>query len=271
MKPAIPKKIHIQSVHWIRSSSSYIAPPLIAILITSAAWEIYVTLAHISEFILPRPSIIIVTLLSEIKYFAVEGLQTFWVATSGLAIGMSLALLLAAAMAHSSILERALLPIAIMVKVTPIVAIAPLFIIWFGFGWEPKVAIAALITYFPILINGIVGFRDIDQLALDFMRSINASKREIFVHLRLPNGLPYLLAALKISSTLSLIGAVVAEFFAAGQGGLGSVIFIANNNQEIDKVFAAVITLATIGILTNSTIILLERYILSWHRTNAQL
>lgn len=146
-------------------------------------------------------------------------------------------------------------------------AVAPLFVIWFGFGWEPKLAIAAMITYFPVLINAIVGLRDVDPSALDFLRSLRASSFEIYRILRVPSALPYLFAALKIAATLSLIGAVVAEFFAAGQGGLGAVIALENRELRLDRLFAAVVMLTGIGVFLNIVISIAERFWLSWHRT----
>lgn len=264
--------MRIEWMRWSRAALPYVVPPLIAAFFAGLAWEAYVEITDASKFVIPRPSAVVDALFSDLGFFAREGLRTFWVALGGLAIGSVAALAFATVMAHSRTLERALLPIAIMVKVTPIVALAPLFVIWFGFSWEPKVGIAALITYFPVLINGILGFRDVDPRALDFFRSVHASRREIYVHLRLPSALPYLLAALKIAATLSLIGAVVAEFFAAGQGGLGSVIFIENRELRLDRLFAAVFVLAVIGVLMNTTISIVERMVLSWHRSeNAAL
>ncbi len=264
--------MRIEWMRWGRAALPYVVPPLIAAFFAGLAWEAYVEITDASKFVIPRPSAVVDALFSDLGFFAREGLRTFWVALGGLAIGSVAALALATVMAHSRTLERALLPIAIMVKVTPIVALAPLFVIWFGFSWEPKVGIAALITYFPVLINGILGFRDVDPRALDFFRSVHASRREIYLQLRLPSALPYLLAALKIAATLSLIGAVVAEFFAAGQGGLGSVIFIENRELRLDRLFAAVFVLAVIGVLMNTTISIVERVVLSWHSSeNAAL
>ena len=252
---------------WLRLALPYLLPPLIAAAIAAAVWEAWVEINDVSKFVLPPPSAVADALISDLGFFATEGLRTFGVAIGGLAIGAGAAVALAVLMAHSTTLERALLPIAIAVKVTPIVALAPLFVIWFGFGWEPKVAIAALITYFPVLINGIAGFRDVDPGALDFLRSLNASPREIFLRLRGPSALPYLFAALKIAATLSLIGAVVAEFFAAGQGGLGAVIDEENRLVRLDRLFAAIVTLAVIGVLMNVALALAERRFLSWHRS----
>ena len=250
-----------------RAVLPYALPPLIAAVLAGIAWELWVELADVSKFVVPRPSAVGEALYDDFGFFLSEALRTLWVAVGGLALGAVVALGLASLMAHSRWLERALLPIAIGVKVTPIVAVAPLFVIWFGFGWEPKLAIAAMITYFPVLINGIVGLRDVDPRALDFLRSVRASPWEVYRTLRLPSALPYLFAALKIAATLSLIGAVVAEFFASGQGGLGSVIAIENRELRLDRLFAAVVMLAVIGVLLNVAISIVERVWLSWHRS----
>ena len=266
-RPTGTAPLRVEWTRWARAAAPYLAPPLIAAVLAAVVWEAWVEVNDISRFVLPPPSAVAKALVGDLGFFAQEGLRTFAVATAGLAVGAGAAIVLAILMAHSTTLERALLPIAITVKVTPIVALAPLFVIWFGFSWEPKVAIAALITYFPVLINGIVGFRDVDPGALDFLRSLHASPREIFLRLRWPSALPYVFAALKIAATLSLIGAVVAEFFAAGQGGLGAVIDEENRLVRLDRLFAAVVTLAVIGVLMNVALSLAERRLLSWHRS----
>jgi NitT/TauT family transport system permease protein len=244
-----------------------VLPPLVAGLLAGIGWELYIEITNESKFVLPRPTAALDALFSDLGRFGEEGASTLWVSLAGLALGTLVASSFAVLMAHSVTLERALLPIAIMVKVTPIVALAPLFVIWFGFGWEPKVAIAALIAYFPVLINTIVGLRDVDPHTLDFLRSVNASRREVFWSLRVPSALPFLFAALKISATLSLIGAVVAEFFSAQQGGLGAVISIEQRNLQLDEVFAAIIALTVIGVMLNTAIVVAERLTLSWHQS----
>ena len=248
----------------------YLLPPLLAAVLGAIAWEVWVRVDDVSPFVMPRPTEVAHALFDDLGGYAREGLRTFWVATGGLLLGSAAAVALAIAMVHSRLLERALMPLAIGLKVTPIIAWAPLFVIWFGFGWEPKVAVAALLTYFPVLINATAGFRDVEPRALDFLRSVHASGWEIFTRLRTPSALPYLFAALKIAVTLSLIGAVVGEFFAAGQGGLGSVIVIEERELRLDRLFAAVFVLAVIGVLMYATIALLERLTLSWHRSSLQ-
>lgn len=247
----------------LRPALAWIIPPLTAMLLAAVAVEIWVRVAEVSIWLMPRPSTVIENFFVEFPRYFTEGMHTLGVSLGGLALGTGAAVILAAGVAHSQILERAVLPVAIMVKVTPVVAFIPLLIVWLGYGWEPKIAIAALITYFPVLINAIAGFRDIDPRVHDFFRSVRASRWEVFVHLRLPAAIPFLFAALKISVTLSLIGAVVAEFFAAGQGGLGSVIFFEQTELRLHKVFAAVLMLTVLGVTLSTAVVVLERLI-SW-------
>jgi NitT/TauT family transport system permease protein len=169
-------------------------------------------------------------------------------------------------MAHSRLVERTLFPIAILIKVTPIVAIAPLLAIWFGFGLAPRIVIAALISFFPILVNTIIGLRSTNPDALAFLASIHASPLEVFLKLRLPSSLPYLFAALKVSMPLALIGAVVAEWFSADEG-LGLVIFASNAQLDTPTLFAAVTVLAAMGVILNLALSLAERAVLFWHES----
>ncbi len=247
----------------LRPALGWVLPPLIALLLLAVAVEVWVRLGDVSIWLMPRPTAVIENFFVDFGRYFNEGLKTLAVSMGGLAIGTAAATLLAAGVAHSNILERAVLPIAIMVKVTPVVALIPLFIIWLGHGWNPKIAIAALITYFPVLINAIAGFRDIDPRMHDFFRSVDASTWEIFQHLRLPAAIPYLFASLKISVTLSLIGAVVAEFFLSGQGGLGAVIWIEQNNLRLEQVFAAVLMLTVLGVTLSTAVVVAER-LFSW-------
>lgn len=247
----------------LRPLLGWVLPPLIAMLLLAVAVELWVRIGDVSIWLMPRPTAVIENFFVDFGRYFGEGLKTLGVSLGGLAIGTAAATLLAAGVAHSSILERAVLPIAIMVKVTPVVALIPLFIIWLGHGWNPKIAIAALITYFPVLVNAIAGFRDVDPRMYDFFRSVDASTWEIFRHLRLPAAVPYLFASLKISVTLSLIGAVVAEFFLSGQGGLGAVIWIEQNNLRLDQVFAAVLMLTVIGVTLSTAVVVAER-LFSW-------
>lgn len=246
---------------------SYVVPPVAAVLLAATIWQVVVDARQVPTYIIPTPLGVMGRLLNDFGFFAREGAFTLAEAMSGFVIGCFVALVAAVFMAHSRFLERSILPLAILIKVTPIVAVAPLFVIWFGFGVTPKILIAALITFFPTLVNGVTGFRSVDQGALDFLRSLNASDREVFFKLRLPSAMPYLFAAFRVSIPLSVIGAVVGEWFSANRG-LGSVIMVANSNLDTTTLFGAVFTLAFIGISLTILVAVLEKNVLFWHESS---
>ena len=245
-------------------TTGYILPPGIALVLAVAIWEAWVRAASIPVYIVPAPSVVITRLVGDFGFFALHGGITLAEALAGFALGGAVAFTGATLMAHSRFLERTLFPIAILVKVTPIVAVAPLFVIWFGFGSLPKVFIASLITFFPVLVNAMVGLRAVNPGALDFFRSLHASRRETYLKLRLPSSLPYLFAAFRISIPLSVIGAVVGEWF-SGDRGLGSVIIVAHSNLDMPTLFSAILVLAFIGITLTVITTYVERKMLFWH------
>ncbi len=263
-----------------RLDETLVAPPLhegrltVAVWLTTvlvfaallALWEAVVRLAGVPVYLLPAPSVVVERLLTRWTLFAAHGATTLLEALAGFGVGGLVALLLATAMAHSRFAERILYPLALLVKVTPIVAIAPLFVIWFGFGPVPKVLIAALITFFPMLVNALAGLRSANPAALEFLRSVGASTVEIFFKLRLPGSLPYLFAAARVAIPLSLIGAVVGEWWGASDG-LGRVIFLANTNLDMPTLFAAVVVLALLGVALTGALSVAERRLLGWHES----
>lgn len=260
-------------VRWdqrMRRLVSSVAPPAIAVAVVLIAWEAWIRWREVPEYLLPAPSAVARALVEDPTRFAKGGWVSLTEALGGLAVGAGAAFVVAVAMAHSRSLERALYPLALLVKVTPVVAVAPLFIIWFGFGALPKVLIAALITFFPMLVNAVTGLRSVDPAAYDFMRTLNASPLQLFWRLRLPASLPYVLAALRISVPLALIGAVVAEWM-AGDGGIGQVVLIANADFDTPALFAAVMVLAVIAVVLTGVIALLERRLLFWHDSAERL
>ncbi len=244
----------------------YVIPPSIALTLAAIGWELWVRIENTPIYLVPSPSNVLERLFTDLGFFAREGAITLYEAMAGFALGSAIGISTAIAMAHSRFLERSLYPVAILVKVTPLVAVAPLFVIWFGFGPVPKVLIAALLTFFPVLVNSLFGFRAVNPGALDFVRSLKASKLEIFWLLRVPSSLPYLFAAFRITVPLAVIGAVVAEWF-SGDAGLGSVIIVAHSNLDMPTLFAAVFTLAFIG--TGLTILTsyIEKRLLFWHES----
>ena len=252
---------------WALPISGYVAPPIIALALLGVGWQLWVRIAHTPVYIVPAPTDVLGRLFGDLGYFARQGWVTLYEALAGFALGSSVALAGAIAMAHSRFLERSIFPLAVLVKVTPMVAIAPLFVIWFGFGPAPKIMIAALLSFFPVLVNAMVGFRSVNPGSLDFLRSVHASPVEVFWLLRVPSSLPYLFAAFRIVVPLAVIGAVVAEWFSA-ESGLGAVIISAHNNLNMPTLFAAIVTLAVIGIGLTMLTSYMEKRLLFWHESS---
>ncbi|MBT3942794.1 MAG: ABC transporter permease [Chloroflexi bacterium] len=254
----------------IRRKVIIILTPVLASALLLAVWETWVRVKDVKEYLLPTPSAVLTALIDDPGRYAEGARLSLQAALGGLLLASLGAFILAVAMAHSRALERALYPPALALKVTPVVAVAPLFTIWFGFGLAPKVLIAAMITFFPMLVNSVVGLRSIDPRAHDFMRTINASPWQIFWRLRVPSSLPYVFAGLRISVPLSLIGAVVAEFL-SGSAGMGQIILIANGDFDTPALFGAIFVLAALGIVLTSSVALVERRVLFWHHSSVSL
>jgi len=245
-----------------------LAVALLALVGLALGLEAWTRSARVPSYLMPPPSAVAARLWSDAPLLAREASVTVGEAAAGFTLGVAAAFGVAALMSQSRALERTLFPLAILVKLTPIVAVAPLLTLWFGFGAAPKVVIAALITFFPMLVNAFVGLRSADPQELAFLRVLAATRREVFFRLRLPSALPYLASGSRIAANLALIGAVVGEWMGADRG-LGRVIFVANANLDLSALFAAVIVLAVIGIVVNATVSALERRILHWHPLGA--
>ena len=241
-------------------------PPAVAVAVLLVLWETWTRVAGVPVYIVPSPVVVLQRLVEDLGVFAWHGAITLLEAMGGFLLGSAVAISAATVMAYSRLMERSLYPLAVLVKVTPVVAVAPLFVIWFGFGSPPKVLIAALITFFPVMVNALTGLRSVNPGALDFFRSVQASRTEVYLKLRGPSSLPYLFAGFRIAVPLSVIGAVVGEWF-TGDRGLGSVIIVAHNNLDMPTLFSAIAVLAFIGIGLTMLVSYVERRVLFWHES----
>jgi NitT/TauT family transport system permease protein len=251
-----------------RGHSSLLAewPPIVAFVAIALGWELAVRLTSTPAYIVPLPSAVLARTVETFPTLASEALVTLDEAVGGLLVASIFALVAAVLMANARLAERVMFPLAVAVKVTPMVAVAPLLVLWLGFGPAPKVIVAALISFFPILSNALTGFRSVNPRALEFLRSVDASPSEIFIHLRIPQALPYLFSAYKVATSLSIVGAVVAEWVGADRG-LGHVIILASSNLDMTTLAAAVLVLAGIGIGLYLFVDRLERRLLFWHES----
>lgn len=241
-----------------------VATPAVIATALLGGWEVWVRAAGVPAYLVPAPSAVLARLLLDLGYFLAEGLRTLGGALGGLALGSAVALPFAVAMSRWRALEAGLMPWAVAAKVTPVIAVAPLFVIWFGFTPLPKVLVAALVSFFPLLVNAVAGLRAGDPAAHDLLRSLAASERQVFVKLRLPSALPSLFSGLKVAMPLCLIGSLVAEWVGAGSG-LGQAILVANNTLDMPTLFAAVVMLAALGLALMALVYWAERRLLFWH------
>ncbi|NPV56471.1 MAG: ABC transporter permease [Anaerolineae bacterium] len=228
-----------------------------------AIWESAVHLFRIPLYLLPAPSRVVWTLAQNLTPYSQATLLTMGEALAGLALGVLTGGLLACLLVLRPGAENGVMTLAILVKSTPLVAIAPLLTLWLGFGVLPKVIITALMTFFPVLVNILSGLQRPDPALVDLFQSWNASRWQIFTKLRLPASLPYLFAALKISAPLAWIGAVVAEWTGAS-GGLGRMMWLAYTNLNLPYMFAAIFILSTLGMGFYRLLAWLESRVVFW-------
>jgi NitT/TauT family transport system permease protein len=241
--------------------------PGIALAAFLLGWEALVRLGAYPAFILPSPGRV------ARRFVAVALDGTLWhhvgvtlaEVLGGLALGLSVATALGYLLAKSVTIERALSPYIVASQAIPIVAIAPLLVIWFGPGLTSKILISALIVFFPILINTVAGVRSVPQDLRDLMRSLHATPWQVFAKLEVPGAMPVLLAGLKVGATLSVIGAVVGEF-AGADAGLGFMINLADGQFDTARVFVGVFVLAALALALYGIVTLIECRALAWRR-----
>ena len=243
----------------------YVVLPLLVFILIVFLWEILVVILSIPEYILPRPSHIIFGLIRDFDKLIPHIGITFIESFLGFLIGSFFGWLLAIVFSFSQTMEKALYPYAIALKSVPIVALAPLLIVWFGNGLFPKVLISAIISFFPVVVNVVKGIKSVDSEAIDLFNSLSASRQQIFFKLQLYNSMPYLFSALKISATLAVIGAIVGEFSGADKG-LGFFILISSHRLETIDMFIGIVLSSLMGITFFYMVNILENWIAPWSK-----
>lgn len=242
------------------------APFLVLLAVLAVGWHLG---AKQWPYLLPPLSDVGRELRTQPGFFVSNALVTLREALIGLAIAFVVAFGLALAVSEFAVVRRAVMPLAVVLNVTPLVAIAPALVVAFGFGPAPKLIVTALICFFPILINTTVGLRSVSRDVLQVYRTIDASRWELLRHVRIPTALPYVFASLQVVFPLSIIGAVVAELSAAGSAkGLGTTIQVASSMNHLAVVWAAIAVLALLGALLLLFVTVAQRRLLSDWRTS---
>jgi NitT/TauT family transport system permease protein len=238
---------------------------LLSIALAVLIWSLVARLGHFPAFILPMPLLVWQRFIEVLLDGSLlrHTLSTLSEVLLGLIFGVCVATALGYLLAKSSLMERLLSPYVVASQSVPVVAIAPLLVIWFGPGLFSKVLICALIVFFPVLVNTIVGLRSVPEDLGDLMRSLQASHLQTFRLLEVPAALPVFLGGLRIGATLSVIGAVVGEFVGADRG-LGFMINRARGQYDTALVFVAVLALVLVALSLYGVVVLLEHRVLSW-------
>lgn len=242
-----------------------IVPALFAVLLITT-WESLVQGFDVSLVLLPAPSDIIASFVRNLPLLWADFKQTYLKAVvAGYLIGCLSGFIVAQWAVKSRFLQNGLMPLGNFMSAIPIVGIAPIMVMWFGFDWQSKAAVVVVMTFFPMFINTLTGLKSVDPLHQDLMHTYAAPKSQIFIKSQFPQALPFIFNALKINSTLALIGAIVAEFFGTPIVGMGFRISTEVGRMNMDMVWATILVAALAGSISYGALALLERSVLFWH------
>lgn len=242
------------------------AIPVIFGLSLLVVWEVACVALGVPTVLLPAPSLILVRLAGSLPVLAGDFVQTVLrAAIPGWLMGCALGFAVALACDRYDFLRRGLLPIGNFISALPIIGIAPILVMWFGFDWQSKAAVVVVMTFFPMLVNTVAGLAATGHLERDLMRSYGASWLQALLSLRLPAAMPFLFNALKINATLAMIGAIVAEFFGTPVIGMGFRISTEVGRMAVDMVWATIVVAAITGSLFYGLLVLAERALTFWH------
>lgn len=248
----------------LRSRLASWLPPLLPLLFSLGAAEMAVRMGWVPAYLIPAPSEVLQSLVHDRLELLLAAWATLSSALAGLLLSFVTGTFFAIALSSSDLARRAFYPYAVFFQTVPIISIAPLLVIWFGFGQPTVIASAAIVSVFPIIASTLLGLRSTEPSLLDLFKLYTASNRQTLWMLKIPFALPQIFSGLRIASGLAVVGAIVGEFI--GGGGLGSVVDAARTQQRIDRVFAAVLISSLLGVVLVGAVNIISRLSLgSWH------
>jgi NitT/TauT family transport system permease protein len=252
---------------WQRILFSPWTRPLILVVLLLVLWDLAIRVFGIKPYLIPAPEAVVRQLVAEWPKLWKESLVTTYATLGGFALSIAFGVPMALLIAYSRTVESFVYPLLVFSQSVPKIAIAPLFVVWFGFGIIPKVICAFMLGFFPVVVSTVAGFKSVDADMIDLARSMRASKLATFMRISLPQALPSLFAGLKVSVTLAVVGAVVGEFVGSNSG-IGYVLQIANGNFDLPLMFAALALLSGIGVLLFVAVDVVERFTIPWHASH---
>ena len=227
-------------------------------------WELFVVVFGIRAYILPRPTEVFVAIVRYLRTLLRGTGYTVRSMLLGYVTAAALGLLMALPIAFSKFMQRTVYPLLVISQLVPKVALAPIFVIWFGFGLLPKIMIVFLLSFFPVLLNAVVALKSIDPEVIFLARSTGANRFDMFLKVRLPNSLPTIFAGFKLAAISATVGAVIGEFIGS-DAGLGYIILTAQGDLQTDMSFSAILILTLLGFLLYYGVESVERFSIPWH------
>jgi NitT/TauT family transport system permease protein len=226
-------------------------------------WEVVIRLFKVPTFVLPAPTAIVISLVDNWRQLAVASQATALEVLFGFMLSAVVGVLVALVIVRFERFGRALYPLIVLFQNVPKVALAPIFILWFGYGLAPKIVLIVVIAFFPVAIDMLAGLQSVEPSFISLMRSVGAGKGKIMLRVRIPHSLPHLMAGLKVAITFSVIGAIVGEFAGANQG-LGYVIQFASTQLDTPLIFAALVVVSVLGLAFYYIVEFAERVLVPW-------
>ncbi|SDJ48482.1 ABC transporter permease [Streptomyces indicus] len=243
--------------------------PVALLVACFVAWWVIAAMELVEPYLVPSPGKTFEVILDKPDYLWQHSWVTTYETLIGFVVAVAIGVLAAVVMVYSTTVEKTLYPILLFAQVVPKIAIAPLFVVWLGFGIAPKIVIAVLIAFFPVVISMVTGLKAVDPEMLQLSSTMGASPWQTFVKIRFPASLPHLFSGLKVAVTLAVTGAVVGEFVGANEG-LGYVILQANGNLDTPMLFAGLLVMSLIGVVLFVIVELAEKLLLPWHASRRE-
>ena len=241
----------------------YYLPSILVILALLVLWQVAVSLLGIKEYILPTPLAAIAALVNPNYQWTANLLATLYAVLGAFVLSAVLGVLLAIVIVWNDLLLRTVMPVLILFNTLPKIALAPLFVVWLGYGIWPNIVIGTTIAFFPMVVNTAVGLASAEPEMLDLVRTLKAGRWQVLKKIRIPNAVPYIFVGLKLNATMSVIGALVGEFVASEKG-LGSLIITSGVTMETAPIFASLILISALGLVLYGLVVAVEQIVAPW-------
>src|SRR6476646_3320465 len=264
--PPVPRGETMQTSMWRRVLYSSWARPVILIALLIVLWQLAIVVFRIPPYLIPAPLAVVKQWVNQWPELIQQASFTTYATLGGFALSIAFGIPMALLIAYSRVVESFVYPLLVFSQSIPKVAIAPLFVVWFGFGVFPKVISAFLLGFFPVVVSTVMGFKSVEPDMLDLARSMGASRLQTFFKISLPQALPAIFSGLKVSVTRAVVGAVVGEFVGSNSG-IGYVLQVANGNFDLPLMFAALFVLSMMGVILFALVDLAEKLMIPWHQS----